>query len=390
MLLVLFSDPHRLCLCRESAQRRPHAARMPEPQQRATWDARIREVEATHPQAAGWIAEALELGEQAVRDRKDSEAANVQRLAEQREKIRTSEELLENLARRVLAATTALDAEKARRQEADRRVAAMQASLSGASEAAKISAEAAAAGRQALTVAMRRAEQAEQEKLVAQEEVRKAMAGAAEAADRAQNLAAHVQAVERRHAELLGHDPALHSDIRSSTVSPRRRTAPEPNPEPELLPAGVVLPLSPIQGRRAADSWSQSPPRSSRRSPRRSIPGVRSPTASSINQRGRRPQQHKPVDGVPRFNSQSTDADTPGVGSYDVYTRDTIAARAAAAKDTGKHRKQLSPHRPVRPSREISLCADTAGAKVPLTLAHSEGLQGSQPVRKTQRCTFNG
>eukprot|EP01044_Picomonas_judraskeda_P038326 COSAG03_NODE_17842_length_367_cov_0.503731_1_plen_25_part_01 len=25
---------------------------MPEPQQRATWDARIREVEATHPQAA--------------------------------------------------------------------------------------------------------------------------------------------------------------------------------------------------------------------------------------------------------------------------------------------------------------------------------------------------
>lgn len=367
-------------------------ASMTELHHRATWDARIQEVEATHPKAAGWIAEALELGEQAVREKNAAHGAHVQRLAEQRETIRTSEELLESLAKRVLAVNSALDIEKERRHDADRRVTAMQAYLSGASEAAKISAEAAAAGRQALTVAMRRAEQAEQEKEAAQQEAREAMTAAVEAANRAQSLAAHVQAVERRHAELLGHDPALHSDIRSSTVSPRLRMAPEPEPEPEPEPGASVLPLSPILADRADDSRSQSPSRSARRSPRRSTPGVRSPTASSINQRRtpqRSRQQDKRVDGVPRFSSVHTGDDTPGVGSYDVYTHGTIAAGAAAARETGKHRRQTSPHKP--PSRKISLGTDTAGAKIPHTVAHSNGLHGAKPVNpKTQRCTFNG
>ena len=81
---------------------------MTELHHRATWDARIKQVEISHAQGAAWIAEALELGEQAVRDKNALEASNAQRLAEQREKIRTLEELVESLAKRVLAANSAL------------------------------------------------------------------------------------------------------------------------------------------------------------------------------------------------------------------------------------------------------------------------------------------
>ena len=81
---------------------------MTELHHRATWDARIKQVETIHPQGAGWIAEALELGEQAVREKNALEACNTQRLAKQREKIRTLEELVESLAKRVLAANGAL------------------------------------------------------------------------------------------------------------------------------------------------------------------------------------------------------------------------------------------------------------------------------------------
>lgn len=369
---------------------------MTELHHRATWDVRIREVEMTHPRAAAWIAEALELGEQAVREKNALQTSNAQRLAEQREKIRTLEDLVESLAKRVLAANSALDVESERRLEGDRRVMTMQASLSGATEAAQISAEAAAAGRQALTVAMRRAESAEQEKRQAQQEAREALAAAVEAASRAENLSAHVQVVERRHAELLGHDPVLHSDMRSSPVSSRLRTSwkpePEPVPEPDLV-SGASLLLTPASAANGVDGRPQSPTRCARRSPRRSTPGVRSPTVSSINQRSTPRcsyQQKQRVDGVPRFHSQHPNDDTPGVGSYDVYV-DTIASSAAAARDTGNHRRQVSPHRPVRPRREISLCTDTAGAQAPHTLAHAEGLVGAKPVNpKTQRCTFNG
>jgi hypothetical protein len=367
----------------------------------ATWDARIREIETIHPRGAAWLAEALELGERAVRERNGQEAVNAQRLAEQRERFRTSEELLESLAKRLIAASTALEQEKERREEADRRAERMQASLSGASEAAQISADAAAAGRQALRVAMVRAETAEQQQREAQEQARVAATAAVEAANRAQNLAVHVQAVERRHAELLGADPGLHADLRS----PRAAFSPHPEPEPEPEPEPLQLaPASPdwSMGSSSSSSRSRSPSRSARRSPRRAKPaaGIHSPTASSINQRStpRRSssspngRQHaKPVDGVPRFGTAQPHEDTPGVGSYEVYTQHTIAASAAAARDTGRHRRHVSPHKPVRPSRKTALGTDTAGAAAPHTVGHAQGLAGAKPVnRAAQRCTFNG
>ena len=55
---------------------------MAELHHRATWDARIAEAELQYPRAAAWIAEALDLGERALRASSAAAMDNSQRLAE--------------------------------------------------------------------------------------------------------------------------------------------------------------------------------------------------------------------------------------------------------------------------------------------------------------------
>ena len=98
----------------------PEPEPMAELHHQATWDARIAEAERVSPRCAAWIAEALELGDRALRASSAATMDSSQRLAEQRDRSRTSEDLLESLAKRLLAAAGALDEEKQRHDEADR------------------------------------------------------------------------------------------------------------------------------------------------------------------------------------------------------------------------------------------------------------------------------
>ena len=153
------------------------------------WEARVSQIAAVNAEWAGWIVEALGTADQ----------ARVAASAAQREKARTSEALLESLAQRLLAASGALDTEREKRQEAERRSEKLHASLKGAVEAARISAEAASAGRGALLEAQSRTADAERARAAAEEQAREAAAAAAAAAQRAQGLAAHVAWLRTLH-----------------------------------------------------------------------------------------------------------------------------------------------------------------------------------------------
>jgi len=363
------------------------------------WEARVSQIAAVNAEWAGWIVEALGTADQ----------ARVAASAAQREKARTSEALLESLAQRLLAASGALDTEREKRQEAERRSEKLHASLKGAVEAARISAEAASAGRGALLEAQSRTADAERARAAAEEQAREAAAAAAAAAQRAQGLAAHVAAVERRHAELLGADAELHAELPrpregSKGASASRRAAPaapqttpgsaaEPEPEPQASGGSSTRRRRQSQRRRPASSpqrRTSSPRRTS--TPKRSTPtpGFASPTASSsrASSPDRRAalgaRQARLVDGVPRFKfsrAEMVQEDTPGVGQYDVSAYDTIAARAGLAKLAAERRS------PSRGDDRNSWRCPGDGSPGPPLLGHGDL---ASRVRPTQRCTFNG
>ena len=375
---------------------------MPEPVLSTEWAGRVSQIAAVNAEWAGWIVEALGTADQ----------ARVAASAAQREKARTSEALLESLAQRLLAASGALDTEREKRQEAERRSEKLHASLKGAVEAARISAEAASAGRGALLEAQSRTADAERARAAAEEQAREAAAAAAAAAQRAQGLAAHVAAVERRHAELLGADAELHAELPrprpregSKGASASRRAAPaspqttpgsaepEPEPEPQASGGSSTRRRRQSQRRRPASSpqrRTSSPKRTS--TPKRSTPtpGFASPTASSsrASSPDRRAalgaRQARLVDGVPRFKfsrAEMVQEDTPGVGQYDVSAYDTIAARAGLAKLAAERRS------PSRGDDRNSWRCPGDGSPGPPLLGHGDL---ASRVRPTQRCTFNG